>query len=317
MAITDDPFALAGLAIMGGQDMGQAIMQAAQVSQQAQFRKQQQAIAEQEIAIRLAEHKRKQEAAERQAQAMDSFMSLLNPQPQQSGDVPPSDPMALGSLATPAQQVDPIAMGILGTMAGLPGAMQGAQMYQQQQFRKEDQAREIEKEKRQEVAKDKAAMRDVYKTSDIESLKKAREDINQASIWESTLGDFGRAIDDVSDWQVGPVAEKFGNWSEETQALESVSNQISLMARGLLDMPASGFSDADRDFLQKIAGGTAVDKPVLLKNKARLERLVTKAKENAIDFENYISEHGSSKGHKPSVSAESENKDSDPLGIRY
>lgn len=82
----------------------------------------------------------------------------------------------------------------------------------------------------------------------------------------------------INGAKIGPVAGRItGMFDSDIQTLDSLSNQLTLQAKSLLNMPSANFSDADRSFLEKIVGGSKVSKDALLQNLDNLETLAIKA----------------------------------------
>ncbi len=75
--VLQNPLVLAGLAVMQGAPMGQALTQAAQASQQAQYQKQQMAIQQQELAMKQAALKQAQAEYGQKKMFQSRFLQML------------------------------------------------------------------------------------------------------------------------------------------------------------------------------------------------------------------------------------------------
>ncbi len=123
---------------------------------------------------------------------------------------------------------------------------------------------------------------------DAETLQLARAGVEQLIPFKQTLDSFKENLEKTPSILVGPGRETVAPYlSENAQAVQSDANTIALLSRTLLKMPASGFSDADRDFLVKATVGLGKSKEANKRVIDRLDKLVaqhidyTKALENS------------------------------------
>lgn len=134
---------------------------------------------------------------------------------------------------------------------------------------------------------------------DAESLGKNRESSNVAQDILSEVKDFKSILNDTTDAVVGPAISKFGMnemFSSNAQKLNQIGSSLTLKARLLLQMPASGFSDADRDFLEKAVLNTKFDKDTLEHVAGKLETMARKSVVKNRFNEQYLKSHGSLQG---------------------
>lgn len=101
-------------------------------------------------------------------------------------------------------------------------------------------------------------------------LEKARaEQVPLITSMRQSLGEMQTALDEmpksvkigpmtIKDPQSGPVMGRLADLYNvpEYENFRGAQNTVALQARNLLQLPASGFSDADRNFLEQVAGGS-------------------------------------------------------------
>lgn len=190
----NNPMALAGLAVMSGKPLGDALIEATKTVQEQQYKQQQMDIQNQQLALQKMQEKRLAGAAGLDAQKLamqqkfrQQFLGALT-----GGGTVPSDPAqapvvdysAQGGMSmpggTPASSVAPQAMpapppqqdwatlGLLGSMGGLEGASQFANakiteqnQAQQNKFKNRDDVTVLRKEYT-DASKDYVTMKDAY-----------------------------------------------------------------------------------------------------------------------------------------------------------
>jgi hypothetical protein len=140
---------------------------------------------------------------------------------------------------------------------------------------------------------------------DAETLVNARAGVEQLIPFKQTLNSFKKNIDETPDSLFGPAAGKVAPLlSNNAQAVESDANTIALLSRTLLKMPASGFSDADREFLVKATVGLSKSKDANRKVVDRLNSLV----DQHISYTKNLENQASSSGNLKNVALDSYEK---------
>lgn len=140
---------------------------------------------------------------------------------------------------------------------------------------------------------------------DAETLQNARAGVEQLIPFKQTLNSFKKNIDETPDSLFGPAAGKVAPLlSNNAQAVESDANTIALLSRTLLKMPASGFSDADREFLVKATVGLSKSKDANRKVVDRLNSLV----DQHISYTKNLENQASSSGNLKNVALDSYEK---------
>lgn len=99
-----------------------------------------------------------------------------------------------------------------------------------------------------------------------DSISRFKDAISQTGMTGQVLG------------RVGDIAQTPGRTN-----LVSAQNELTLRAKSLLGMPSANFSDADRNFLQEIAGGRFGSAEGLNKVVGRLESMAKQQKQRLID----------------------------------
>lgn len=134
-----------------------------------------------------------------------------------------------------------------------------------------------------------------------EGLKSAQKASRMADNMEPILDDLEKVINDTSDKNQGPIAGLWAEYvSENAQTIESKQGLITSMLRQLMEFPAAGFSDADREMLAKIGASKWKDKRPNLEAIQALRSMLKRAKQNLQDYqEEYDKEFGTSA--KPSL----------------
>jgi hypothetical protein len=133
------------------------------------------------------------------------------------------------------------------------------------------------RQKAQEEAGGKAtvtAMTDINKTLD------------ELNGMETSIAGLREAVKDTG--YTGPIAGRIGALIQEPSrtSLISAQNELTLRAKSLLNMPSNNFSDADRDFLLQIAGGSYGRKGGILAVVDRMEETTRKQKEYLLSKKN-------------------------------
>ncbi len=134
---------------------------------------------------------------------------------------------------------------------------------------------------------------------DAEAVGKNRESSMVAQDMLGEIKDFKGILKDTSDMVVGPISSIGGAnemFSSNAQKLAQIGSNLTLQARRLLQMPASGFSDADRDFLTKATLNTRYDKDTLNHVADKLETLARKSVVKNKFNEQYVKSKGSLDG---------------------
>lgn len=132
------------------------------------------------------------------------------------------------------------------------------------------------------LAPTKGGPQDPAVMAQIEQSKKTAE--TQAGVSQAATGALQttqmirQQVGKINSMKLGPVAGRVtGMYDPEVQTLDSLSNQLTLQAKALLGMPSANFSDADRNFLSRIVGGSTVSKDALLQNLDNIDMLAQKA----------------------------------------
>jgi hypothetical protein len=135
------------------------------------------------------------------------------------------------------------------------------------------------------------------KDADIIGL--GREASRMAQTMLPEIQDFRDVLKETNDGVVGPLISKFGMnemLSSNAQKLNQIGSNLTLNARKLLEMPAAGFSDADRDFLEKATLNTKFDKDTLFHIADKIDTLAKKSIIKNKFNEQYLKNNGSLEG---------------------
>jgi type II secretory pathway pseudopilin PulG len=136
--------------------------------------------------------------------------------------------------------------------------------------------------------------------ADAEALKESRKAATSARTMEDALNDAEKIVDDTSDMLLGPIVGAdipvIGRLntkvSGNAQRIESISGLLTSLARQMLEFPASGFSEGDREMLTKMAVSPAYDKGVLKDNIARMRKLAKRVQGTSAGYEQDFAERG-------------------------
>lgn len=169
------------------------------------------------------------------------------PAPSPSGNMPPP-------ITQPSQQPSPQSGGLSRAekLTALSGAFpELAPMATM--------ARDDEKWKRENDPTNVAA-----KTKAQEEGKKSAELEPSARAVLNVTAKMRKKLKSIPSWETGPIMGKLSPlWSGDSQVMRSMQNQLALQAKSLLALPSNNFSDADREYLDQIAGGMQVKKEAL------------------------------------------------------
>jgi hypothetical protein len=134
---------------------------------------------------------------------------------------------------------------------------------------------------------------------DAKTVEDSRTAALQANQLLASVNRFDGILQSTPRSLLGPNVARFGinrTLSPNVQQLEQSGNEIALLARTLLKLPASGFSDADRDFLVKISLNTETSKDALQSNIYRLRELAGKTIQQNQVYENALQKSGNLSG---------------------
>lgn len=174
-----------------------------------------------------------------------------------------------------------------------PNSAQGRQILQQQILGNLPQTKlqnEIQQQKMGVITREQAQ-------ADAKQLESSRTAADSALQVRNTLQNMKQISDQMSTFQtgrfLGPVATYLG--APLNQQMEQASNLLTVQAKNLLGFPNSGFSDADRDFLNKIAGGASLSKSNINATIDRMSKLTDIMIDKNRFYENRFYETGSLK----------------------
>lgn len=92
---------------------------------------------------------------------------------------------------------------------------------------------------------------------DAETLSEAQSVVEQAVPVRQTLDNLEEKLKQLPSPILGPVVGRYAPYlNSDAQVFDADAKVITLLSRTLLKMPASGFSDADRKFLEDASAGT-------------------------------------------------------------
>ena len=133
--------------------------------------------------------------------------------------------------------------------------------------------------------------------ADVKQIDNSRAAADAALQVQNTLQNIKGISDQMSTFQtgkfLGPIATALG--APLNQQLGQASKILTLQAKSLLGFPNTGFSDADRDFLNEIAGGANLSKSNINATIDRMNKLTNMMIEKNRFYENRFYETGSLK----------------------
>lgn len=135
---------------------------------------------------------------------------------------------------------------------------------------------------------------------DAQLVSKTREDLGNLGAFRTTIDSAINNLEKVPSLKLGPIAGRISQMSGDPQVanLTSDLNTLALQSRTLLNLPASGFSDADREFLVAVAGGSAFQKDALGNILTKLKSINEKAARNKQGLIDYAESRGTLTGYK-------------------
>jgi hypothetical protein len=109
---------------------------------------------------------------------------------------------------------------------------------------------------------------------DAQTVGRSREGAESAGVFLKTLDQFDGVLKKVDPKILGPVVGGAASYrSKDAQQLEQLSNQLTLMAKGMLKMPSAGFSNTDLAFLEAASLGLNRDYETLVKGSQRFREI--------------------------------------------
>jgi hypothetical protein len=109
---------------------------------------------------------------------------------------------------------------------------------------------------------------------DKETITESRRSARIGKTALNIIKDIRGITSKVNPHAVGPFMGKYGHYTDEdVQELESHSNKLALLSKTIYNMPSNTFTDADRDYIDRIAGGKKVSLNIL-------HRIIDKMEEN-------------------------------------
>lgn len=134
--------------------------------------------------------------------------------------------------------------------------------------------------------------------NDADVLKESRLTYGQLRGFQDYLTASRGNLADTPAWKLGPLTgeamAKLGD--ADSVALHASMNELALMAKKMLDLPSSAFSDSDREFLRDVVGKTAFQKDGIEKIFDHLEDMSKKRVKYHSDLIEYGEKHGSLRG---------------------
>ncbi len=257
-----------GFMLMAGLPFDKALMASARLQSQADnSRRQESALAMQQMKMQMM-----QQQYDRDLMAQNQLMGLIN------GDGGmPQDPNMMGQQQQAAPQYG--GGGNYATLKDEIGATEGMtpQMQQNNQAapQNEDVSRmEIDPQRRKmaqilalkgdykgAMEALKSPLQEALVKKDAQSLYEAQKVVEEAVPVRQTLDHLEEQLKKLPSPILGPVVGKAAPYlNSDAQIFDSDAKVITLLSRTLLKMPAAGFSDADRQFLEGANAGTTKTK---------------------------------------------------------
>lgn len=139
---------------------------------------------------------------------------------------------------------------------------------------------------------------------DAEYIAASRDNAKAASSMLDTLQTYKDQLNTIPSMEMGPVAGRISpNIDPKAQELESTANTLALQAKTLMGFPNSNFSDADRDFLAKIAGGITLKKEAAKGVADKLGDLAKRVVDKGNALEDYYTKNNKVSGFEKEYSA--------------